>query len=78
MLKDDYIISQKEVGSCMKEHNRESVAGSIIQATRMVEFEDGLWIWEPPKGSIWPSEGPHYTWSLTRGGSHTRVPLGAD
>ena len=24
--------------------NRESVAGSVIQATGMVEFEDGLWI----------------------------------
>ena len=24
--------------------NRESVAGSVIQATGMVDFEDGLWI----------------------------------
>ena len=24
--------------------NRESVAGSVIQGTRTVEFEDGLWI----------------------------------
>ena len=24
--------------------NRESVVGSVIQATGMVEFEDGLWI----------------------------------
>ena len=24
--------------------NRESMAGSVIQVTRMVEFEDGLWI----------------------------------
>ena len=22
---------------------------------------------EPPKGSKWPAEGPHYTWGSTRG-----------
>ena len=27
-----------------RKYNQESVAGSVIQATGMVEFEDGLWI----------------------------------
>ena len=29
---------------------------------------------EPPKGSKWPAEGLHYTWSSTRGSAHTQVP----
>ena len=33
---------------------------------------------EPPKGSKWPAEGPHYTWGSTKGSAHTRVPPGAD
>ena len=45
-------------------------------------WDGGIWGWlvdrEPPKGSKWPAEGPHYTWGLTRGGAHTRVPPGAD
>ena len=33
---------------------------------------------EPPKGSKWPAEGPHYTWGSTRGSVHTQVPPWAD
>ena len=33
---------------------------------------------EPPKGLKWPAEGLHYTWGLTRGSGHIRVPLGED
>ena len=52
------------------------MAGSVIKATGMVEFEDsGLVDREPPKGSKWPAEGPHYTRGSTRGGA---VPPGAD
>ena len=40
----------------------ESVAGSVIQANGMVEFEDGLGIENHIKGSKWPAEGLHYTW----------------
>ena len=54
------------------------MAGSVIQATGTLEFEDGLWNKEPPNGMKWPAEGPHYTWGLTRGGAHTQVPPGAD
>ena len=32
------------------------MAGSVIQATRMVEFEDGLWILNPQ----------HAQWTLNR------------
>ena len=48
--------------------------GSVIQATGTVEFEDR----EPPKGSKWPAEGPHYTWGSTRGSAHTWVSPGED
>ena len=56
------------------------MAGSVIQATGKVEFEDDLWlgIGEPPKGSKLPAEGLHYTWGSTRGSAHTQVPPGAD
>ena len=55
------------------------VLGSyIIQATGTVEFENGLWIGNTPKGLKWPAEGPHYTWGSTSGGAHTWVLPGAD
>ena len=62
-----YILNNRVYG--------ESVAGSVIQATGLVEFEDGLWIGNHPK---WPAEGPHYTWGSTRGGGHNRVSPGID
>ena len=60
----------------LKRVYRESVAGSVIQATGTVEFEDGLWIGNHLKGSKWPAEGLYYTLGSTGGGAHTRVPPG--
>ena len=58
--------------------NRESMAGFVIQSTRMMEFEDCLWIGNHLKGLKWPAEGPHYTWGSTRVSAYTPVPPGAD
>ena len=46
--------------------HRESVAGSVIQATGTVEFEDGLWIGNHLKARNGLQRG------LTRGSAHTR------
>ena len=54
------------------------MAGSVIQATGTVEFEDGLWI----GNHLMAQNGLQRVRTIPRvrpgGGAHTRVPLGAD
>ena len=46
------------------------MGGSVIQATAMVQFNDGLGDWESAKGSKWSAEGLQYTGLYQRQSSH--------
>ena len=58
--------------------DRESVAGSVIQATGTVEFEDGLWIGNHLKARNGLQRVRTIPGVRPGGGAHTRVPPGAD
>ena len=46
--------------------NRSHISSKVIFSSTVITVKD----------LKWPEECLHYTWALTRGGVHTRVPLG--
>ena len=58
--------------------NREPLAGFIIQATEMVEYEDGLEIGNQLKAQNGLQRVYTTPWGSTRGSLHTQIPPRAD
>ena len=56
------------------------ISGVRVGLCKSSYWEGGIRGWlmdrKPPKGSKWPTEGPHYTRGLTRGVAHIQVPKG--